>query len=373
MQLPPTENTHVGKRTPIKVFVMTGPESSGIVAFKRIVSGKDTYEGYSWEIFEKVSKMPEIAKKYDFHITFSDPGFTNYEEVIDKIQQGHYDLGIAGFLQTAGREDKVDFTAINKIDSNAIFHVDDESEYGLFVTTIQSIGNIIFVIFLLGILLGVLLYFGNPGRMRKMGVTNKKEFFMKSIIAGIASMFGEFGYIAEEATLSYRGIFIATLIMVIAFVTLLYVQAKLTAALIEKKINSDANEYRLTKGVVLGHEGYAVARKIQAEGVNIKFIKDHTNDELFDLYMKNTDKYDGVALSYCDGYPYLTIYPQLRASIGFGNEPSGFPVRETRRELLGDLNTAILKLRDDGTLKTLCEKYFGKMSHASNFPTCSLS
>lgn len=373
MQSPPHTNMHPIRRKPIKVFVMTGPATSGIVAHKTSFGGKDTYRGYSWDILQKLMKNPTLSKKYDFHITYSESGFANYEKVIKDIEDGTYDIAIGGFLQTFTREKKVDFSTPNKIDSNAIFHTGSDSMYGAAITTIQSIGGILIAIFLMGVLLGLVLYFGNPGRMRTLGVANKKDFFFSSMIAGIASMFGEFGYIAEKATLSYKGLFIATFIMVIASIALLYVQAKLTAALVEEKINDNLSQYTLSKGVVLGHEGYAVAEKLQAEGVNVKFVKGYTNDQLLELYLNNTDKYDGVVLSYCDGYPYLKLHPELTASIGFGHEPSGFPVRETQREFLDDVNTTILEMRSDGTLKALCNEYFGQMSYADNFPTCSLS
>lgn len=366
-------NPPIVKRRTIKVFVMTGPATSGIVAHKISHNDKDIYRGYSWDILQNLMKNPTIAKKYDFQITHSEPGFSNYEKVIKDIKQGTYDIAIGGFLQTFAREKIVDFSTPNKIDSNAIFHIGEDSIFNAAITTVQTIGGLLIAIFLIGVLLGLVLYFGNPGRMRTLGVANKKEFFLNSMIAGIASMFGEFGHIAEKATLSFKGLFIASLIMVVASIALLYVQAKLTAVLVEEKITDNLGQYTVSKGVVLGHEGYAVAEKLQAEGVNVKFMKGHTNDQLIDMYLNNTDKYEGVVLSYCDGYPYLKVHPQLRASIGFGHEPSGFPVSQTQRDFLDDINVAILEMRSNGMLRALCKEYFGQMSYADTFPTCSLT
>ena len=85
--------------------------------------------------------------------------------------------------------------------------------------------------------------------------------------------------------------------------------------------------------------------------------------------MDNTNKYTGVAISYCDAFPNLSVYPNLEASIGFGYEPSSYAVNPNQVVFLEDLNVTLLELRKTRVMEGICKKYFGDVPH---IPVCSL-
>ena len=360
-------------KQPIKVFVFIGENTSGVVAHE-ITKGDEgkekIYHGYSWDLFQKCMESPNIKNKYTFDIEYSKFDWTNYSKTIEDIHSGKYDIGIAGFLPTYEREKLVNFTTPVKIDANAIYHIKHESDVIVdLLTTIYTISWYIIISIIIGIVIGIVLYYGNPKRMKFIGSLTKKSFFIRSIITGIAAMFGEMGYLSENASRTYRGAVIVVFTMLIAYISLIIIQAQVTSILVEKRIKKGMNKYLLNSGIILGHEGYAVAKKIQEDGGRIKYIKNVSNEELLKMYLDNSDKYIGVALSYCDAYPNLSVHPELQATIGFGNEPACWPVNTNKKQFLEDLNLELLSLRKNREMQTLCKKYFGDFHH---IPTCSL-
>jgi len=47
-----------GEKELIKVFVITGPETSGIVTYETETNGKKSYSGIAWDIVEALKKLP---------------------------------------------------------------------------------------------------------------------------------------------------------------------------------------------------------------------------------------------------------------------------------------------------------------------------
>ena len=366
-----THRQNSNKQT-IKVFVFIGESTSGIVAHETSIDEKTKqkiYERYSWELFQKCMK-DLVMDKYNFEIIYSKPDWTNYSQTIKDIHSGKYDIAIAGFLSTYEREKLVNFSTPVKIDANAIYHLKTESDVvsELFFA-LYSISGYIVISIVIGILIGVVLYYGNPKRMKFIGSLTKKSFFIRSIITGIAAMFGEMGFLSENASRTYRGAIIVIITMLVAYISLIIIQAQVTSILVENRINKSIDPRILESGVILGHEGYAVAKKIKEDGAKMKFVKDLSNEELLMFYLKNTDKYKGVALSYCDAYPCLTKHPELQATLGFGNEPSSWPVNNDKQDFLEKLNRSLLSLRKSREMQLLCTKYFGNIT---GVPTCSL-
>ena len=358
-----------GTKQHIKALVYIGPNSSGDVAHVKTQAEKGQYEGYSWDLFQKCMQRPDIDKKYTFDITYSPFGWTNHKQTMKDIASGKYDIALAGFFPTQERELVVNFTTSIKIDANAIFHIKKQRVMDELVTLFMNVSGYILGSIVVGIVIGLVLYYGNPGRIKYVRGVGKKNFLIRSIITGIAAMFGEMGYLSENASHTYVGAFIVIITMLVAYMGVMFIQAEMTSTLVQKRINQGMSKYTLTAGVILGHEGNAAPKKIEEDGGRIHYVKGKTNDELVKFYLANTDKYNGVALSYCTGYPYLTIYPHLMVSIGFGNEPTSWPVNPDKIDFLEDMNNAILSLRKSREMNILCVKYFGSLKH---IPACSL-
>jgi ABC-type amino acid transport substrate-binding protein len=361
------------KKEIIKVFVLTGPETNGIVAHKYTKEdGTTDYRGFSLDLFRQAIEHGHLNDKFIFEIVYmKDAGKINYQEIVESVAAGKYDIAIGGFINTPVREKLVDFTVPTKIDSTSLYYVPDKSSHDIEMETLKDIARLIAIAIGVGLIVGTLLFYFNPKRKGLHEKLTKKGFFYRTIMTTIASMFGEMGYLSENSTPNLKGVVIAIIIMVLAFLFGIFIQAKLTTSMIEERINRNLSSYSITRGTILGHEGYALAKRFEELGGNVEFIKHVNNDQLIDMYLKNQDKYIGVALSYCDGYPYLQIHPQLATSL-HGNHTSGFPVNQSKHKFLDQLNIAIMHMSEDNSLSALCKAYFGKVE-TENTPTCTLT
>lgn len=136
----------------------------------------------------------------------------------------------------------------------------------------------------------------------------------------------------------------------------------------KSKINK-LNRDQLKDKPILGHKGYAMAKKLEEQGAYIIYIENTTNKELFEIYLKNSDKYNGIVLSYCDGENHINGKSDLTNTREFGLEPISFIVNNDKIELLELLNNTILKLRSNGELNSLCLQNYGSFDDTT---ICSL-
>ena len=353
----------------IKAFVMTSKEPAGNIAYKSdIVDGVQKYKGLPIEIFYQIMETPRM-KKYTVEYIYSEEGESNYTMVIDKIAAGEYDIGIGVFNRNVEGEKIVNFCAPFILDPNAVFHVETDNIISIIQLTMASVSKLIAILILLGIVAGIVIYFGNPGRMKRLEIKSNRKFFLYSVIAGMAAMFGEMGLIADHATRSTKGLIIFFVVMLTAFIFVLIAQARMTSALVDEKIGSKLTKTNLPRNKMLGLEGYVPTTSVQDAGARIEIIKDATVDDLITLYMKNTHKYAGVAISYCDGFPYLEKHPELFASLGFGIETGAYPISQNKTKLAEDLNNEIIALEHEDIVKNICKSYYGDVE---GNPVCSL-
>ena len=85
------------------------------------------------------------------------------------------------------------------------------------------------------------------------------------------------------------------------------------------------------------------------------------------IYLESPNKYNGVALAYTDGFPF-TKSSQIIGSL-FGNIPLSVIYNSNKSQFGRDFDVELLKLREQGKLKKMCQYYFGNIK---NIPVCSL-
>ena len=352
----------------VKVLVVLGDEYSGLTATKLISNEGDKYTGFNYDFLIKLKE--KLSHKYDFTIEFTDDKDHNYDSFVQKVADGKYDMCAGMFTHKKSREELINYTTPILIDANSIIHLKDNDPIEEFMFVILDVLKYIISLVVIGFVFGLILFFGDPHRRIHSGrlKNNKFLFFMRSIMTGIASMFGEMGYLAERTSLKIRGVIIAVVIFMIGFTLIMYIQAKMTQLLLtrEQTIYSSDN---VKNKVFLGFKGYAVVDRIKRHNAKIEYVENMNNKEFIDMYINNQEKYSGCILSYIDGFPVVNNDNKLIASINFGNEPDGFVLNKSRTELLTDINVEILELKKNLELNKLCKSYFGDID---SVPVCSL-
>ena len=152
----------------------------------------------------------------------------------------------------------------------------------------------------------------------------------------------------------------------IAFTIILYIQGEVTTTLVKQEI-SGVNKNNIRTKPILGEEGYAVLKVLQAQGAKI-ITKKKNFDEIIKIYLENPDKYLGIGMSYADSIPFSQIYG-LKAALGFGFYSSTGVISENQNELREDINYQISKMRDRGKLQKICHSIYGE---TEDVPTCTL-
>ena len=115
-----------GQKPIIKVFVILGPEHSGVTTTrKKNTDGEYVYSGYTYEVWENVHN--KLKNQYDFRTTYSNEDDTNYDEFVLKCGRGEYDIVIGSFMYTQKRYKTVNYTMPINLDANSILHTTNQN------------------------------------------------------------------------------------------------------------------------------------------------------------------------------------------------------------------------------------------------------
>ena len=347
----------------IKVFVLIGPESDALTTHMKIVDKKKIYYGYAWDIMQSIKNLPQIKKKYNFEFIFSKFGSLNYDSIVDEVSKGKYDMCIGLFIHNTKREKLINFSRDILIEPNAIFYIEKKKTIIDIIKNIYSkVYHLILIFGLFCIIFSLLLSY-----------INKNKKFKNNFYYIIASFFGEYGPLTDKYPVNLKIIILSTIIFLLSFIILAYFEGQILALILEEKIKNIDN-FKMRP--VIGPKGYAAAKKIEALGVKVIYLDNKNNKELFDFYIKNQNKYSGIALTYCEGFAFLEgsnrkdSTKNLTAKTDFGILPSGFIVNSNKNEFLDDLNISIITLKESKQLTRLCTSYYGKIKE---YNVCTLS
>ena len=352
----------------VAVLVVLGSPSEGNRTSEIIDdNGTKTYAGFNWDLWTKVRES--LGSKYNFIVSFTDQDDENYNGFVQKVADGKYDLVIGTFFRTPWRESMIDYVTPHSIDSNIILH---KSHLGLFSDlkkVIGRIGLLLVYLILTGLAFGILLFIIDPNRRTILRKPNQKggKFLMRALLTGVATVFGEMGFLSENASLSVGGTALVIIIMIVSVVLIMFAQAKITHIMID--VNDEFNRSNVKGRHFLGFKGYSSVEKMKRYKTTVTEKENLTTEQLIQEYLKNDDKYEGCILAYSHAYPYLYSgrFDNIAISNGFGNEPASWIVSKRRNELRKDLNSVIITMTKSTDLQHICHMNFDQ-----DGPMCSL-
>ena len=239
-------------------------------------------------------------------------------------------------------------------------------QYSRLNSTISPFLKAGFMLILVGMFIGVILFFIDPSRTWHLPQLQKKRkkrrllSFLRSILTGISSMFGEMGYLSENASLSIVKIIAIVVIMAIATLVVDFVQAEITALNIESRAKKGINKYNITKfNPYLGFKNAAPVTQLEKLGAKVKYLPKMSTEDAIKKYKKEKMKYGGYITTIALGLEYVNRDKSLQLAYGdFGFEPISFIVTKKKPKLLKDIDHEILKLRESLRLTKICRTYF---------------
>ena len=88
-------------------------------------------------------------------------------------------------------------------------------------------------------------------------------------MTGVASIYGEMGYLAERSSLKIPGVIISIVMMSVCFILVVYFQAEITKIMLTKDSTS-IDHYNIGKLKLLGHANNADVLKVKRYGAKVK-------------------------------------------------------------------------------------------------------
>tara|TARA_B100000965_G_C19588306_1_gene756831 strand:+ start:690 stop:1769 length:1080 start_codon:yes stop_codon:yes gene_type:complete len=344
----------------IKVLVILGEKSDGNAAYKKSKKGKlgEEYGGFIWDVWTRVRE--KLEDKYDFVVEFTDEDDHNYDGLVTKVHKGEYDMVVGGFFRTLWREKRIDYLTPIAIDANSVIHIKRNNVLANVIKVIKKTSVLVLYLFIAGIIVGLLAFYLDPGRARMVDlVKNKKLFFIRSILTGIATMLGEMGFMSENASLKPVGVILSVVVMITSFIFVMFVQGAITRLLIDDE-DETLTKDNIAYKPILGFEGYATVEKLKRYGAQIDTVNHMPTTKLLKKYLDEQDKYAGVTLTYLHAYPHAKKNTNLVITSNFGDEPIGYIVSQSKPKFKEDMNSELLKLRalKKNGLRDICRKYF---------------
>jgi len=360
--------TNLNSKETIRVLLIMGNNDSKFnTTYITALDGQKVYKGFNWDIWSEIQER--LGNKYNFEIYESDKT-KNYDIFVNEIRDGKYDIAISGFTHLSTRQD-VKICIPHAITSNAIVYKHKPELIEDFKDIVGTLLTVLLYLVIIGLFFGLILYFFDPTRRLHSERLKKNDslFFLRSILTGIASVYGEMGYLAERSSLKISGVLISVVIMSICFILVMYFQAEITKIMLTRD-NKAINHYNAAKFKLLGHKDNSDALKVKRYGAEVDFMEDKTSEELLRHYLNNTDKYDGCIMPYHEAFIFVEKNSYLQYSADFGNEPCSFIVNKEKDTFYHDVNTEIAHLREEKRIQKICISYFGDIQH---IPMCSLT
>tara|TARA_B100000424_G_scaffold265837_1_gene256097 strand:- start:770 stop:1972 length:1203 start_codon:yes stop_codon:yes gene_type:complete len=349
----------------IKVLVLLTKDGDPSKTYKITDNeGEETYVGFPYTFWKKIKEG--LLANYEFKEEFRT--VINYTKVIKSINNGKldFDIVIGMFYRTPQRLELINYTSPVLLSQNAVLTF-NKIGYGerIMITMKELLLGPMLILFSLSLLCGFVIDRMEPNRSEfidqvsnsKSKTSKKKLSFRRSVMTAVAAFFGEMGFLAENTTLSLKGLFIVVIIMTLAFMFVLVLQAQATTFDAELQKRGTLNRKNIEGKQLLCIKGHATAKKFERLGAVITYIEDKDLGELVEYYKENKNQFDGITVDSTSGIFYRTNKLKLEAQ-GFGLQMTSFVIKKDKLAFLNDVNKEILKLQNSLEQEKICKGFF---------------
>ena len=149
-------------------------------------------------------------------------------------------------------------------------------------------------------------------------------------------------------------------------ITLIMVQAEATISLTSLLNKAAFSIDNLNTKTLLSRKGGALATKFKIHGS--KMIESDNNksiEQVVQLYLKNTSKYDGVPLDIYDATEFFDKYGLNISTNDLGLSLISLPINKNKNDLLDKINVAISTVHDNSEIFNVCKSRFHDESNPS--------
>ena len=320
-------------------------------------------DGLDYEIWKAIENEQKFKCEYKY---IDNP---NYDEEIDNLANGKYDVLVGNISVTHPRSFKILYTSLIYLDLNILVYKRTATEvYGKYLGLFIGRGIKPFLILtLMGIILGWLL--------KK---NTKKGSFLFSFYNTMISLLGEFQHLRKNTKSKYFEFGVSFLIIFVSFYFTLLLQGITTTDLIKLETSHDpftevsdlANKNIITvKGTAQSDFLKFYKNKVDLnvtdidyqelpEDIKANIDEDNVIEAIAQYYLKNSRKYDGFYISEELFREIKDKFPELYISdINLGYDEIAIAVNKKHHDLVRAINISIASMKDKRLLSSICDKY----------------
>jgi ABC-type amino acid transport substrate-binding protein len=323
------------------------------------------YDGLDYDIWKTIQDQLNVPCKF---IYLDKP---NYDEEINNLSNGKYDVLIGNISINSKRSKIVNFTSLEYLDQNRLIYKHDDSNnyYRYLKAFINRAFFPLIIIFLFALLLGYALT-----------INNKNKLFSNVWIT-LTALLGNTDKVSQKTNISNLvEVFIAVIILIISFFFALFLQGAVTTDIIRIESTNDPfydlatlNDKNILclKGTSQSSYLKNMKNKINVKVTDYdydKFSKRKQNNQfdgnvvssgIADYYLNNTDKFNGFFVAEESFKAIQDMYPSLRKSgLNLGYDEIAIAIHKNNHDLLEKINQVLSEMKDKEVLPSLCEKYF---------------
>lgn len=307
--------------------------------------GDGSYTGLIYDSWQRV-KQEMVG--YTFEETYYKA--KNNSELIDKVNNDDYDLGVGCIASDFDRVSKIFITRPIIMNRCVILFKDKH----LFVGEVIKFFFLYFLPFFIGIIL-ISLILGYI--MAKK--TGQKLDVARVIALTTASLFGSKGTLLQNVALNTYSVLIIILILIISTFALQLLQAIITNILAQAYVESEITRNRVQVARLIGVRGSNVPELFETNyGCKIIYF-DGSLEEAIKQYSSDPSSADGVVANSAEALYYAPKYGLNITKQYFSLNEHGWVVNFKTPELLQPLNEGIRKVLDTDTMRKLCASYIG--------------
>jgi len=324
------------------------------------------YKGIEYDVFNSFAKEAKLKVNY----TFLNSSGVSYNDVIDEVANGKYDVFMGNIGQTKERAQKVLYGQPMNMDYNSFIYYDDNKGY---IGNINILDALMFIFKLIAIILMVSFIIS----IFHYATSPFKTSFKESLWRVASALFGEPGFGVEPNKfngkidkMSANSLIIRTFIVFLSSIIGIYVTASISAYEVSKNLTKKYTKKSDLNGkTILCLKGNIAETELvpYSKEYNFKILAlrdeeteyDNDYDELKGLFVKNKDKVDGIYQPTESFLFYENDDSSFKMSdIYFEQVVTGLVFNKKLVDLSREYNHHLFHLRDINTMTKLCKRYF---------------
>jgi ABC-type amino acid transport substrate-binding protein len=323
-------------------------------------------KGIEYEVFNSFAKEAKLKVNY----TFLNSSGVSYNDVIDEVANGKYDVFMGNIGQTKERAQKVLYGQPMNMDYNSFIYYDaNKGNIGNIniLDALMFILKLIAIILMVSFIISIFHYATSPF----------KTSFKESLWRVASALFGEPGFGVEPNKfngkidkMSANSLILRTFIVFLSSIIGIYVTASISAYEVSKNLTKKYTKKSDLNGkTILCLKGNIAETELvpYSKEYNFKLLAlrdedteyDNDYDELKGLFLKNKDKVDGIYQPTESFLYYENKDSAFKMSdIYFEQVVTGLVFNKKLVDLSMKYNQHLFHLRDINIMTKLCKRYF---------------